>query len=374
MQELERNPLTRRDVLGAALASGLALSCSSARADDAIVRAASGASSGPRRNTARATLVGSTNALAGMKLHYEKLLAGGDPLDVAIEVVKVTEADPNDESVGLGGLPNEEGVVQLDAAVMYGPRGKGGAVAALENILHPCEVARLVMERTRHIMLVGEAADAFAAKHGQPARDLVAPAARAAWEAWRAHPNDAAAGQQTRDSSLLRPVDTGDPSAGALFGGAGVRGEQRWQGHDTIGSIALGCDGRLAGACSTSGTPYKVPGRVGDSPIIGHGLYVDPSAGAATATGSGELIMGVCGAFLAVECMRRGASPKEAAQCVVERIGSTYRIEPHHQTAFIVVAPDGQWSSAALRGGFLAACRDERGARLVPAEFVLRAD
>lgn len=312
-------------------------------------------------------------AQRGNEAAWPALAAGGDPLDAVLEACRVAEEDPTVDSVGFGGLPDASGAVTLDGCVMRSPDACGSA-CGLRRHLHPAHVARLVMERTRHIMLVGEAADAFAAKHGQPARDLVAPAARAAWEAWRAHPNDAAAGQQTRDSSLLRPVDTGDPRSGALFGGAGVGGEHRWQGHDTIGSIALGCDGRLAGACSTSGTPYKVPGRVGDSPIIGHGLYVDPSAGAATATGSGELIMGVCGAFLAVECMRRGASPKEAAQCVVERIGSTYRIEPHHQTAFIVVAPDGQWSSAALRGGFLAACRDERGARLVPAEFVLRAD
>jgi isoaspartyl peptidase/L-asparaginase-like protein (Ntn-hydrolase superfamily) len=130
----------------------------------------------------------------------------------------------------------------------------------------------------------------------------------------------------------------------------------------------------MAGACSTSGTPYKVPGRVGDSPIIGHGLYVDPDAGAATATGSGELIMGVCGAFLAVECMRRGASAAEAARTVVERVGSAYQIAPHHQTAFVVVAPDGTWSAASLRAGFLVACRDAEGARLEPAQFVLRMD
>src|SRR5262245_44169706 len=156
MRELERIPMTRRDVLGAAVASGLALSCKSASADDERLALAASASTPRIAAQGRALLVGSANALAGMKLHYAQLLAGADPLDVAIEIVKVVEADPEDHSVGLGGLPNEDGVVQLDAAVMYGPRGKAGAVAALENILHPCEVARLVLERTDHVLLVGK--------------------------------------------------------------------------------------------------------------------------------------------------------------------------------------------------------------------------
>jgi isoaspartyl peptidase/L-asparaginase-like protein (Ntn-hydrolase superfamily) len=196
---------------------------------------------------------------------------------------------------------------------------------------------------------------------------------REAWERWRTNPaaSDAAAAQ-ARDRSL-RPVDTGDPTAGALFG-AHLRGERRWHGHDTIGSLARAPDGRLAGACSTSGTPWKVPGRVGDSPIIGHGLYVDPEAGSATATGTGELIMGVCGSFLAVEEMRRGAAPLEAAQAAVERIGRSFRIEPQHQAAFVVMGRDGTVAAAALRQGFLMAVRTPAGERLEPPGFTLRDD
>lgn len=328
----------------------------------------------------------------GNESAWPALAAGGDALDAVLEACRVAEEDSSVDSVGYGGLPDASGAVTLDGCVMRSP-AECGSACALRRHLHPARVARWVMERTRHVMLAGEAADAFADAQGEPSRDLLAPAAREAWQAWRARPSDEAAGQQTRDRLLLRPVDSGDPGAGALFGRAGAgktegsgagnatgtggaasAHERRWAGHDTIGSIAIGADGRMAGACSTSGMPYKVPGRVGDSPIIGHGLYVDPRAGAATATGSGELIMGVCGAFLAVECLRRGASPLEAAREVVERIAGSFRIEPHHQTAFVVVAPDGSWSSAALRQGFIAACTDGAGSRLEPAAFVLRDD
>jgi N4-(beta-N-acetylglucosaminyl)-L-asparaginase len=298
---------------------------------------------------------------------WPALAAGGDPLDAVVEACRVAEADPEVDSVGFGGLPDADGHVTLDACVMRSP-SQCGSACGLRRHLHVAQVARLVMERTRHVMLAGEAADAFAQQHGEAEQALLSPKARAAWEAWRADPSDKAAGQQTRDGSLIRPVDTGNPATGALFG------ERRWHGHDTIGTIAIARDGRMAGACSTSGTPYKTPGRVGDSPIIGHGLYVDPAHGAATATGSGELIMGICGAFLAVECMRRGASAANAAREAVERVAAAFAIEPHHQTAFIVVSPDGTWASAALRTGFLAAVRDADGARLVPAHFALRDD
>jgi isoaspartyl peptidase/L-asparaginase-like protein (Ntn-hydrolase superfamily) len=168
-------------------------------------------------------------------------------------------------------------------------------------------------------------------------------------------------------------MDGGVSADGRLF--AAERGaEERWRHHDTIGAIAIDAAGGLAGACSTSGTPFKRPGRVGDSPIVGHGLYVDPVAGAATATGAGELVMGVCGSFLAVECLRRGASPLDAALEVLQRIVATRTPEPHQQVALIVVRPDGRWASAALRPGFLTAVRDGQGARLEPPSNVLIPD
>lgn len=292
-------------------------------------------------------------------------------MDAVVEACRVAEEDPSIDSVGFGGLPDAEGDVTVDACVMRSPSSCGG-VCAMRRHLHAARAARLVMERTPHHLVAGDAADRFAALHGIEARDLVAPEARAAWERWRAGGGDGDAARQVHDRAL-RPEDRGPGSGGALFGGHAA-GESRWRHHDTIGTIAIGADGRMAGACSTSGVPYKVPGRVGDSPIVGHGLYVDPVAGAATATGTGELISSTCGAFLAVECMRRGATPLEAAHEAVARIASARTIEPHHQAVIVAVAPDGRMAAAALRKGFLLAVRTVAGARLEPPGATVRDD
>lgn len=302
---------------------------------------------------------------------WPALAAGGDPLDAVVEACRVAEEDPSIDSVGFGGLPDADGAVTVDACVMRSP-GSCGGVCAMRRHLHAAHTARLVMERTPHHLLAGDAADRFADRHGVEARELVAPAAREAWERWRAEGGDGDASRQVRDRAL-RPEDRGPGGGGALFGGHAA-GEARWRHHDTIGTIAIGTDGRMAGACSTSGVPYKVPGRVGDSPIVGHGLYVDPAAGAATATGTGELISSTCGAFLAVECMRRGASPLDAAHEAVARIAAARTIEPHHQAVIVAVAPDGRAAAAALRKGFLLAVRTAAGARLEPPGATVRDD
>jgi isoaspartyl peptidase/L-asparaginase-like protein (Ntn-hydrolase superfamily) len=300
------------------------------------------------------------------------LAAGGDPLDAVVEACRVAEEDPTIDSVGFGGLPDADGDVTVDACVMRSPEECGG-VCAMRRHLHAAQVARLVMERTPHHLIAGDGADRFAARHGIEARELVAPDARAAWERWRsAGGDDGEASRQAIDRAL-RPEDRGPGSAGALFGGRAA-GEARWMHHDTIGTIAIGADGRMAGACSTSGVPYKVPGRVGDSPVVGHGLYVDPDAGGATATGTGELIASTCGAFLAVECMRRGASPLDAAREAVARIAAKRAIAPHHQAVIVAVAPDGRAAAAALRAGFLMAVRTPAGPRLEPPGWVARDD
>jgi isoaspartyl peptidase/L-asparaginase-like protein (Ntn-hydrolase superfamily) len=150
--------------------------------------------------------------------------------------------------------------------------------------------------------------------------------------------------------------------------------EDRWRHHDTIGVLALDARGTLAGACSTSGTPFKTPGRVGDSPIIGHGLYVDPAVGAATATGTGELIMGVCGSFLAVECMRRGASPLEALTQTLQRIIDSSDLTPEHQVAMIALAPDGTFASAALRPGYRTSIRMKDRDEVIEPDAVMLAE
>ena len=291
---------------------------------------------------------------------------GGPPaLDAVERCCAVVDAAPDVDSVGFGGLPDASGRVSLDGSVMLAPN-RCGSACALRSHLHPVSVARRIMEQTNHVMLAGTDADDFADRMGLSRAELLSPEAKAAWESWKANP---ALVDQSRDRGL-RPQDGGAGSDGRLFSRTAA-GEARWKHHDTIGTLAIDADGTLAGACSTSGMPYKVPGRIGDSPIIGHGLYVDPTAGAATATGAGELVMGVCGSFLAVELMRQGRSPVEALVATLERIRSSYDLQPHHQVAMIALRPDGAWASAALRPGFLAAVHDLNGPRLAEPDVVL---
>lgn len=212
-----------------------------------------------------------------------ELLAGGSALDGVESGIRVKEADAEDTSVGLGGLPDETGEVTLDACIMN-HLGDAGSVTYLKNILHPISVARKVMESTDHVMLSGEGALEFAMKHGFEKSDLLTENARKIWENWM----------------KSRSENPGN--------------------HDTIGMIAKDSDGNLSGGCSTSGLGFKMKGRVGDSPIIGAGLFVDNLVGAATATGVGEEVMKTLGSFLIVELMRNGMSPQAACEEAVKRI------------------------------------------------------
>lgn len=284
-------------------------------------------------------------ALRGHAIAWPGLAAGGAGLDAVEQSCTVIEADEEIDSVGYGGLPDRDGAVTLDGCIMQSP-SQCGSACCLRHHLHPVRVARAVMEQTGHIMLAGEAADEFADSIGEPRADLVSPKSRLAWEAWK---KDGTTVEQVRD--VPRPVD--QAGSGQLFSSPG-EAEARWGNHDTIGTLAMDANGRLAGACSTSGAPWKVPGRIGDSPIIGHGLYVDPGVGAVTATGSGELVMGTCGSFLAVESMRRGARPIDALVEVLQRIADAWELEPGHQVCLAAIAADGQYCSAALRPGFKA--------------------
>jgi isoaspartyl peptidase/L-asparaginase-like protein (Ntn-hydrolase superfamily) len=309
-------------------------------------------------------------------------VAAGRALDAVEAACAYADAAPDIDSVGFGGLPDASGRVSLDGCVMLSP-GQCGSVAGLRTHLHPVTVARRVMERTPHVMLVGADADAFADREGLVQAELLSDEARAAYEKWR---REGGVVDQSRDGPSrtlgfdpLRPVDRRHGDDGRLFGGATTppplpADEARWRHHDTIGCLALDARGTLAGGCSTSGTPFKVPGRVGDSPIIGHGLYVDPEVGAATATGTGELIMGLCGAFLVVESMRRGATPAEAVREAVTRMARTYTLQAHHQAAFLALGRDGTFAAAALRPGYRTSVRDADGARAVEPDFVALAD
>lgn len=264
------------------------------------------------------------------------LSAGGAALDAVETAARDAEADPQNHTVGLGGYPDATGRVSVDASIMLSP-ARRGAVAGVRTHLHPVTIARKVMEHTPHVLLVGKDADDFGTRFGLPTVDLLTPAARAAWEAWR--------------------------RSGAAPGGPVANIEERkvWPDeeatHDTIGVLCRDAAGTLAGACTTSGMAWKLPGRVGDSPIVGHGLYVDPHAGAAVCTGHGELVMGVCGSFLAVERMRAGMSPEAAADAVIRRIRASYDLRDDDQVGVITLAPSGAWGCAALKPGFRVAVR-----------------
>lgn len=316
-----------------------------------------------------------------------RILEEGRPAIDAVEATCVAaEDDEGVDSVGYGGLPDRDGRVTLDGCIMLSSR-RCGSVCAVARCRHPVSLARRVMERTPHVMLAGGGADAFAAEQGLASDALLAPGAEASWRKWMEEASDdggaARSAEWSRDGAApgLRPVDCGPQSGGALFGAVGGRagvGPHRPadpnRHHDTIGVLAIDRGGAMAGACSTSGTPYKRAGRVGDSPIIGHGLYVDPDVGAATATGAGELIMGVCGAFLVVEAMRRGLTPVDAVRAALERIMAAGPLEPHHQVALLALRRDGCWTSGAIRPGYRTTVFEGAAGRVAAPEVELLAD
>lgn len=253
------------------------------------------------------------------------LSAGGTGLDAIEQGIHVVESDAGNPSVGLGGIPNAAGVVQLDSCIMSGPGHRAGSVAAVSGFRHPISIARAVMERTKHVMLVGTGAEEFAAEHGFERGPKVSDGQRAAWKKWRAAQQKA-----EKEAGGKRPA----------------------RNHDTIAMVSLLPDGNLFGGCSTSGWGYKLPGRVGDSPIIGSGLYVDNEVGAAGATGLGENVMRYCGSFLVVELIRQGLHPQEACAETIRRIA---RLDPKGfdlAINFIAVDKRGRFGAAGTGTGF----------------------
>ncbi len=268
----------------------------------------------------------------------EVLKNGGSVLDAVEQGIWIAEADTENRSVGIGGIPNELGAVELDACIMEGNQRRAGSIAALRNYPHPISVARRVMETTPHVMLAGEGAAQFAASSGFQTTELLVPREAEAFKRWQAKNNDA---RRTVD-----PVLSSETSSPTAPSGDAAK-DDRQNNHDTIALLALGEHGHLAGGCSTSGWGYKLPGRVGDSPIIGGGLYVDDTAGAAGATGLGEIILRYCGSFLVVEAMRRGASPEDACIEAVQRILRGENKPVGEVSAnFIALSPDGRVGAA----------------------------
>jgi N4-(beta-N-acetylglucosaminyl)-L-asparaginase len=262
---------------------------------------------------------------------WETLTRTGNILDAVEAGANVVELDPEDTSVGYGGLPNENGVVQLDASVMFGPTHNCGAVACLERIKTPSSVARLVMERTDHMLLVGEGALQFAKAHGFKEEDLLTEKSRLEWLKWKEN--------LSSEDDWLPPAD----------GKYELKSEDRTTG--TINVLGVDVNGDVAGITTTSGLFGKLPGRVGDSPIIGAGLYVDNAVGAAGATGRGEEVIRTCGSFFIVEKMRGGMSPQEACEEICQRIieinGGPEKV--NFTDKFVAVSKSGEVGCAAIR-------------------------
>ena len=276
---------------------------------------------------------------------------GGSALDAVEAGARVPEADVTNTTVGFGGMPDREGRVTLDACIMDG-NGGCGSVMCLEHIVHPISVARRVMEKTPHIVLVGEGALQFALSEGFTKTNLLTPESEKAWREWlkesKYQPK-----MNVENESFRRNRDTPMP------GGK--------DNHDTIGILSMDTLGRLAGGCTTSGMAFKMPGRVGDSPVIGSGLFVDNEVGAATATGVGEEVIRIAGSHLVVELMRQGNSPLDACRKAVERIVKRDRAKAKDmQVGFVALGADGRYGAFALQKGFTIAVKTDRIERTEP--------
>ena len=249
--------------------------------------------------------IASRNGMLATAKAMELLKAGSDTLDAVIAGVNIVEDDPEDTSVGFGGLPNEEGIVELDASVMHGPSARGGAVASLRNIKNPSRVARLVMERSDHVLIVGDGALRFAKAHGFIEENLLTDKAREEWLIWKEN-------MSTTDD-WLPSHDYRERQVSSMF-------EPFYRNTGTINCLAINEKGEISGVTTTSGLAFKIPGRVGDSPILGAGLYVDNEVGAAGSTGRGEANLLSCSSVMIVEYMRQGKSPEEACLMACKRI------------------------------------------------------
>ena len=272
-------------------------------------KAFSAASQGSLR-AEKGLVISSANGVKAIEKARQLIDGGSDALDAVIAAVNIVEDDPNDMSVGLGGLPNADGEVELDASVMHGPSHRAGAVAALKNIKNPSSVAKVVMDRTDHVLLVGEGALKFAKMHGFKEENLLTDQSREEWVRWKE--------TLSNEDAYLPPHTLEDRDIGE-----GVK--KALQTYGTINCLGLDLEGNLSGVTTTSGLSYKIPGRVGDSPIIGAGLFVDNEIGAAGSTGRGEANLLNCSSVMIVEYMKQGESPTEACLLACKRIGTAHK-------------------------------------------------
>lgn len=325
---------SRRDFLRASTGVGVGAALGLPRAAPAL-----GAPTVLRKQVAPVAIA-SENGLAAVTRALDELESGASTIEAIVRGVNLVEEDPEDQSVGYGGLPNADGVVQLDASLMHGPTRGAGAVAALEGVKRASSVALDVMRYTDHVLLVGEGAQRFARSMGHPIEDLLTEEARRRWVEWRARLSD--------DDDFLTPEQSLEVAPGGAFRPPG-----------TINCNIVGPDGDISGVTTTSGLAFKIPGRVGDSPLIGAGLYVDNDVGAAGSTGRGEAVIKVCGAHAVVELMRSGMHPTDACLEALRRV-VRYTVEPRlldergrpaFNVSFYALNRDGEYGCAAIWSG-----------------------
>jgi len=316
-------------------------------------------------------LVTSANGVEAAKVARQALIQGKPPLDAAIAGVNVNELDPNDMSVGYGGIPNEDGVVQLDACVMDGKTMRAGAVGALEGVKTPSKVARLVMDRTDRVFLVGAGARAFATAHGFAAEDLLTEKTRKIWLYWKERLSD-------NDDWIEAASESDDPAIREF-----VRkyGDADFRPQGTIHMSVRMADGDLAGVTTTSGLFFKMPGRVGDSAVVGAGIYTENGAGSCGSTGRGEANLVTCGSHTVVEFLRQGKAPEEACLLALKRISEKTHLVPRHRDAkgrpkfnvnFYCVDPQGRTAGAAIWSGSKYVVGDTDGVRTLESAYLYK--
>ncbi len=308
--------------------------------------------------------ISSANGLPAVTRAIEMIKNGADPVLGVVEGVGIVEADEDDMTVGYGGLPNERGIVQLDSSVMHGPTHKAGSVACIENIKHPAAVALKVLQTTDHVMIVGKGAYEFARAHGFPHEELLTEKARKAWLRWKQSQSD-------RDD-WLDPDQMDWNKDGTQIGSSNTTDPIPFT-YGTIHCGAVDTRGNISACTTTSGLSYKIPGRVGDSPIIGAGMYVDNEIGSAGATGRGEAVIQSCGSYAIVDAMRTGMPPTDACLHVLRKIVSNSKRQkrlmqdaerPNFNVVMYALRKDGAYGSAAMFPGARFAVADAKGPRL----------
>ncbi|HLF14093.1 MAG TPA: N(4)-(beta-N-acetylglucosaminyl)-L-asparaginase [Bacteroidota bacterium] len=359
--------LRRRDFLRTTALTGAAALAGGFLPDGA--RASEGAPSSrptaPQSSAGNPILITSANGVAAAQKAMSMILGGSDALDAVIGGVNIVEDDPEDTSVGYGGLPNEEGVVELDAAVMHGPSYRAGAVAAIRNIRNPSKVARLVMERSDHVLIVGDGALKFAKAHGFPEENLLTDKAREIWLRWKETLN--------AEDDWLPPHGIDDDGIGRMF-------DDNLRTYGTIHMSALDKGGNLSCVTTTSGLAFKIPGRVGDSPIIGAGLYCDNEVGSAGSTGRGEANLLNCSSVMVVEWMRQGKSPEEACLLACKRINQRQRERRlqdkdgrfKHNVKFYAINRKGEYGAAGIRGTWQYVIHDGKSVKKLDGAYLFK--